>query len=187
MREIAVKEKIELIDLKRQQRVEIKQEQTQEIKDKKDAAKSSYDAQKEAIQNELKQIQEFNKQAKDWKKGDSVNVNMTKDDAGYWQWVSIGEAGSAPASPPQAYSGKPQAAGTRVTGSNYETPEERAKKQVYIVRQSSISSAIELLKSNGNDVKVDNVLSVAKQLEDYVFGNTTGVDAINSMQDDVPV
>jgi hypothetical protein len=127
------------------------------------------------------------KQAKDWKKGDSVNVNMTKDDAGYWQWVSIGEAGSAPASPPQAYSGKPQAAGTRVTGSNYETPEERAKKQVYIVRQSSISSAIELLKSNGNDVKVDNVLSVAKQLEDYVFGNTTGVDAINSMQDDVPV
>jgi hypothetical protein len=65
MREIAVKEKIELIDLKRQQRVEIKQEQTQEIKDKKDAAKSSYDAQKEAIQNELKQIQEFNKQAKE--------------------------------------------------------------------------------------------------------------------------
>jgi hypothetical protein len=65
MREIAVKEKNELVDLKKQQRVEIKQEQTREIKDKKDAAKSSYDAQKEAIQNELKQIEEFNKQAKE--------------------------------------------------------------------------------------------------------------------------
>ena len=53
MREIAVKEKIELVDLKKQQRIEIKQEQTQEIKDKKDAAKSSYDAQIEARKNEL--------------------------------------------------------------------------------------------------------------------------------------
>jgi hypothetical protein len=127
------------------------------------------------------------KQAKDWQKGDNVNVNMTKDDAGYWQWVSIGEPGSASASPPQAYSGKPQASATRVTGSNYETPEERAKKQVYIVRQSSISSAIDLLKSNDNDVKVENVLSVAKQLEEYVFGKQAGVDAINNMQDDIPV
>jgi hypothetical protein len=127
------------------------------------------------------------KQAKEWQKGDSVNVNMTKDDAGYWQWVSIGEAGSAPSTPPQAFTGSKPAQGARVTGSNYETPEERAKKQVYIVRQSSISSAIDLLKSNGNDVKVENVLSVAKQLEDYVFGKETGVQGIIAMQDDIPV
>jgi hypothetical protein len=65
MREIAQKEYNELVDLKKQQRIEIKQEQTNEIKDKKDAAKTSYDAQKQAIDNELKQIQEFNKQAKE--------------------------------------------------------------------------------------------------------------------------
>jgi archaellum component FlaF (FlaF/FlaG flagellin family) len=65
MREIAQKEYNELVDLKKQQRIEIKQEQTNEIKDKKDAAKTSYDAQKQAIDNELKQIKEFNKQAKE--------------------------------------------------------------------------------------------------------------------------
>lgn len=127
------------------------------------------------------------KQAKDWQKGDSVNVNMTKDDAGYWQWISIGEPGSVSATPPQAYSGKKESAGARVTGSNYATAEERAKTQVYIVRQSSIANAIELLKANGNDVKVDNVISVAKQLESFVFGSESGVDAINNMQDDIPV
>jgi hypothetical protein len=65
MREIAQKEYNELVDLKKQQRIEIKQEQTNEIKDKKDAAKTSYDAQKQTIDNELKQIKEFNKQAKE--------------------------------------------------------------------------------------------------------------------------
>jgi hypothetical protein len=64
-RKIAEKEYTELKDLKRQQSIEIKQEQTNEIKDKKDAAKTSYDAQKQAIDNELKQIKEFNKQAKE--------------------------------------------------------------------------------------------------------------------------
>jgi hypothetical protein len=53
MREIAQKEYTELVDLKKQQRIEIKQEQTQEIKDKKDAAKDSYDAQIQARKNEL--------------------------------------------------------------------------------------------------------------------------------------
>jgi hypothetical protein len=127
------------------------------------------------------------KQAKDWQKGDSVNVNMTKDDAGYWQWVSIGEAGSAPSTPPQAFTGSKPAQGARVTGSNYETPEERSKKQVYIVRQSSISSAIELLKGNNQTHTVDDVLATAKQFEDYVFGNQKGIDGLNAMADDIPV
>jgi hypothetical protein len=57
--------------------------------------------------------------------------------------------------------------------STYETAEERAKKQVYIVRQSSIGHAIELAKHNspkGNS-SFTEVLELAKIFENYVFDN----------------
>lgn len=57
--------------------------------------------------------------------------------------------------------------------STYETPEERAKKQIYIVRQSSIGHAIELAKHNspkGNS-SFTEVLELAKLFENYVFDN----------------
>lgn len=83
---------------------------------------------------------------------------------------------------------KPAAASgnsTRVTGSNYETKEERAARQVYIIRQSSISSAIDLLKDS--KPTVEGVLNVAKQFEEYIFSEKTGVDAINDLDDDIPL
>jgi hypothetical protein len=140
-------------------------------------AKGQYQAIEVSYKNEQGQIQgkklmSFSnpgvfKAIQEYAKGDVLDVEATKDDQGYWQWKSVSKSdGTAPA--PTA---KAPTSGGKVTGSNYETSEERAKRQVYIVRQSSISSAIDLLKSNGNDVKVDNVLSVAKQLENYVFGN----------------
>ena len=70
-------------------------------------------------------------------KGDTLNVTTTKDANGYWQWTGIGGEGEATQSAPATKSAQP----TRVTGSNYETKEERAARQVYIIRQSSISSA----------------------------------------------
>ena len=143
-------------------------------------AKGQYQAIEVSYKNEQGQIQgkklmSFSNPAvfkaiQKFAKGDVLNVEAVKDDQGYWQWKAVAKSdGSAPV----ATAPKPAVSGGKVTGSNYETPEERAKRQVYIVRQSSISSAIELLKSNGNDVKVENVLSVAKELEAYVFGNTS--------------
>ena len=141
-------------------------------------AKGQYQAIEVSYKNEQGQIQgkklmSFSnptvfKAIQEFAKGDILNVEAVKDDQGYWQWKAVQKSdGSEPVT-----TSKPATTGGKVTGSNYETPEERAKRQVYIVRQSSISSAIELLKSNGNDVKVDNVFSIAKQLEDYVFGNS---------------
>ena len=51
--------------------------------------------------------------------------------------------------------------------STYETPEERAKKQVYIVRQSSITAAINY---RGTKVSIEDIITTAKQFEAYVFG-----------------
>jgi len=116
---------------------------------------------------------------KDLTKGDQINLRTEKDAAGYWQWIGI-EGDKTVAIETKT---TPQAGG-RVTGSNYETKEERAARQVLIVRQSSLSSAVELL---GPGKSVEEVLAVAKQFEDYVFAKSTGIDAINEMEDDFPL
>ena len=56
--------------------------------------------------------------------------------------------------------------GGKVIGSNYETAEERARRQVYIIRQSSLGTAVELL---GSGASVADVINTAKQFEAYVF------------------
>jgi len=118
---------------------------------------------------------------KELTKGTQVNVTTTKDANGYWQWTGIGGDGSV-ATPDI----KPATqAGGRVTGSNYETKEERAQRQVYIIRQSSISSAVELL---GPGKSVKDVLDTAKQFEEYVFAKTDPkMPDFTDMEDDIPL
>jgi hypothetical protein len=103
---------------------------------------------------------------KDLTKGDQVNVTTTKDDNGYWQWTAIGGSETAPM---QAQASSPTTGG-RVTGSNYETKEERAARQVYIVRQSSISAAIGALTVGAKSAPTsESILSLAREFEAYVF------------------
>ena len=90
------------------------------------------------------------------KRGDKFDVVCNKNDKGYWQWDQITVLGS------QVKTQKANPA----PRSNYETPEERALKQKYIVRQSSITSAIAML---GNKSTVEQVLQVAQQFEEFVF------------------
>ena len=111
---------------------------------------------------------------------DEFTAELEKNAAGYWdvkevvKGVVAPEGAPAPAAP--AESGKPaerpvQAprAVNRVTGSTYETPEERAKKQVVIVRQSCIGYAKDILGIIGEEhLTVEKVLEVADQLEKHV-------------------
>jgi hypothetical protein len=113
-------------------------------------------------------------------KGDSLNVQTEKDANGYWQWTGIGGDNAVATENKQAA----PATGGRVTGSNYETKEERAARQVYIIRQSSLSTAVELL---GTGSKVADVIATAKEFESYVFSKEAGIDAINSLEDDIPL
>ncbi len=103
-------------------------------------------------------------------KGDRVDV-VTVKEGDYWQWKAIAKEGDAP---PRVEATKSTGGGGKVIGSNYETAEERARRQVYIVRQSSIASAIQLIdKESIEKAKaVDEVLGIAKRFEDYVFGNS---------------
>ena len=70
-------------------------------------------------------------------------VNVVKNDKGYNDWVSMVKGGGNAGAPTKAAAGVTGSALART--STYETPEERAKRQVFIIRQSSISSAIAAL------------------------------------------
>lgn len=100
---------------------------------------------------------------KEAQSGDLFEVTSEKDTNGYWQWTSATAVGkntggsSAPA-------GKVAQA-----RSNFETPEERAARQVYIVRQSSVSNAIAFHTAVKDKVTIDDVLKTAKAIEQYVF------------------
>lgn len=98
------------------------------------------------------------------------DVAISKDDKGYWQWDSF-VAGT----PGEATNNAPTALSKAVAApkSNYETSEERAKRQVFIVKQSSLGHAIELLSVGAKaPPDVDAVIALAQKFTDFVFAET---------------
>ena len=82
-----------------------------------------------------------------------------------WNWTAITKLGEGEVPAAKAPTSTPAGKST------YETPEERAIKQVYIVRQSSISSAIAYATGVKAVKSVDDLLNIAKSFENYVFDN----------------
>lgn len=68
--------------------------------------------------------------------------------------------------------------------STYETPEERAKKQVFIIKQSSISSAIAFIGATTKKGTVTDVLDIAKHFESYVLGQDFDDGSIEMLSSD---
>ena len=120
------------------------------------------------------------------KKGDVLEVKTVKNDKGFWDWVGVGTGGAT--AQPAASTGGGNANPGR---SNFETPDERAARQVLIVRQSSLANAIEYLKFNPKKVpSVQEVVDVARFFEDYVYGKTTKPTdngTLAEMEDDIPL
>jgi len=120
--------------------------------------------------------------------GTVFDVEVTKNAAGYNDWTAVTPSNGA-APPAEASSATPSSYAAKATTtpkSTYETPEERAQRQILIVRQSSVSSAVNLLSTGAKSPpKVDDVISAAKQLEAYVFG-IAAVDTGPTGFDDIP-
>lgn len=112
--------------------------------------------------------------------GEEYSVQVQKNDAGYNDWISVTKgAGTNQGAQqaPQAAAAAPvrgaaQGSATPVkSSSTYATAEERAKIQIYIVRQSSLSAAINTLAAKpGTALNPEDVIKVARQYEDFVFG-----------------
>lgn len=111
-------------------------------------------------------------------KGDKFDIKVEKDGK-YWNWVGI-EKTEASVSGAPAKSG-----GQRVTGSNYETPDEREWRQTRIIRQSCLNMALELLKAkNIEDPTQNDVFSTAAIFEQWV-NRKEPIQAIKEMPDDI--
>jgi uncharacterized protein (DUF1501 family) len=105
--------------------------------------------------------------------GDMVEVTITKNDAGYNQWSAINKVAddgeeSAPAEK------RPDPKSGTVAKGSWETAEERAARQVLIVKQSCLAQAINYLSAVHQEGEpswnVNNVLEVAQEFTDWVFG-----------------
>lgn len=108
--------------------------------------------------------------------GETFEVTEAKNDKGYDEFVSAKKADSS-----QAASSSGNKAASPSPRSTYETPEERAARQVYIIRQSSLSTATAILSIGAKSLTAAAVISLAKELEDYVFGKKkTNLEEIES-------
>lgn len=112
---------------------------------------------------------------KDANPGDKYDVQLSKNDAGYWNFTSAAKSDGTSSSAPQTSQGSaPQARGTTVNnysgGRDFETKEERAIKQRLIVRQSSLSVASAALGAGpGKPVSLDELEKAAERLTEWVF------------------
>lgn len=121
--------------------------------------------------------------------GQVFDVTVVKNEAGYNDWTSVKLSdGTQPAPVPSAINSPKAAIGAG--RSTYETPEERAQRQILIVRQSSVGHALTLLSLGAKTApKLDEVLETAQQISDFVFQiKSAGPSGFEDLPDfDVPV
>jgi len=119
----------------------------------------------------------FNK-IKEMEEGEQYDVTMEKEGE-YWKWKEVvklgaGSSGSAPEAPKQV-----------ARPSTYETPEERAQKQLYIIRQSAINYALDYSKAVKALKSKEEVTELAQYFISFVL-NGDAMQGIIDMEDDIP-
>lgn len=130
---------------------------------------------------------------------DVYDIELVKNESsGYWDWTNATKSSGDVASSTQGtQQGVRNASGTAqpsATKGGWETPEERAKKQIYIVRQSSLSTAVEALSVGAKTVvKAEDLIEYARKLETFVFATDDpvvvtkkDVGGIEGLEEDLP-
>lgn len=116
--------------------------------------------------------------------GQVYEVTAVKNNAGYWDWIdariTTEQLGSTSTVSAAQASSKPQTNTSASSGGRgFETPEERAKKQVYIVRQSSLANAVATLSVGvKSPPSPEDVIKVARLYEGYVFDTNVGAEDV---------
>jgi len=116
--------------------------------------------------------------------GNQFTITSEKEGE-FWQWVKVEAIGANSGSQEAAKS--PAATGFASPKSTYETAEERAARQVLIVRQSSLSAAVATLKTDKKELDPDQVMALAGRYNGWVFQKDTQMPDFSDMQDDVPM
>lgn len=114
--------------------------------------------------------------------GQQFTVTAEKGEK-YWEWTNVEQAA------PGQQAGVPttatrSSATTSAPRSTYETPEERAIKQVSIARQSSLKEAVNTLSIGAKaPPKPEEVTKLAQYYTDWVMGNDKKVDLFDQPND----
>ena len=117
---------------------------------------------------------------KNAEKGDVFFIGRTKNADGFWDWDKISaESNSLKQVQAVGQFTKSPASKSISAGGNWETAEDRAKKQVYIIRQSSLTNAVNTLVGNVNP---DDVKVTAQTYINFVLG----IDDPDVTEDDIP-
>ncbi len=123
--------------------------------------------------------------------GQTFTITAEKE-GDFWQWKAATQSSSGSASGSSSASQSHFSSGTAkespVKG-QWETREERALRQVMIVKQSSLANAIATLKTDKAAANADEVLALAQRYTDWVLGleEDTGLAGITQMEDDFPL
>lgn len=116
-------------------------------------------------------------------------ITATKGEK-YWDWTEAktlsADAAAAPVATPAAQSGS-YGRGTTVEKKTFETPEERAQRQLYIIRQNALTNAVETV-TGGLGGGLDDILPLAEKYFKWTMQVTTKdpVKALLDMSDDIP-
>ena len=139
-------------------------------------------------ENKSKKIMSFSnpavfEAARNAKQGEVYAITYVQGDQ-YYNFATM-ERVAADAAP--AARKEPGSAVAKVL-STYETAEERKIKQLYIVRQSSIANAIEILKHNNPKglVNPDDALTIAETFVNFVYGTEETLAAMDSNVEALP-
>jgi cell fate (sporulation/competence/biofilm development) regulator YlbF (YheA/YmcA/DUF963 family) len=126
---------------------------------------------------------------------DVYDIELIKNEGtGYWDWTSATKSTAMAVQASAGTNNIISVPSQPATKGGWETPEERAKKQIYIVRQSSISAAVNALSVGAKThPKATEVIDYARQLESFVFESdkaqavaSKDVGTIETMDEDLP-
>lgn len=121
----------------------------------------------------------------DLNKGDKFTAEMEKD-GDFWNWKKLYK-GAAEAKQLNAQASAAKQPYQARPNDTYETKEERATRQVMIVRQSSLTAALKLLELQGAKKPTANdVVSIAAEFEAWVLGQTKPKNPVVQESDDNP-
>jgi hypothetical protein len=109
------------------------------------------------------------KQVNELEQGTEIEVEVIKNEDGFNQWKTLTVLGARDSAAKATPTGTATAGVTKVTGSNYETRDERAARQVLIVKQSSLAQAIAYFGTDARAQSVESILEVAQTFADWVF------------------
>lgn len=124
--------------------------------------------------------------AKDLKPGDVVFVTSEKGQPNaqgqsFWQWEGISKDGGSQMNAASS-GGTPTT--QKASGGTWETKEERAARQVMIVRQSSLTNAVATLAVGAKTLKPEDVVATAKIYESYVLDTENNAPEAAKASDD---